>query len=140
MKEVFYTDESLKNNAAYQEFVRNNPGQGFLKIRASAANQAVPISGIKIKVSKQIGDTKVIFFEGETDYSGMINNIVLPAPREVISDEIAPKFTDYDLTATGSLQLFNEKYNISVCCGITIIQYINVTPTIFTEIRRYDGN
>lgn len=134
MNELFYTDQRLQNDVAYQEFVRDNPSKGYLKIRASAANEAVPISGIKIKVSKLIGTNNVIFFEGETDYSGMINNIVLPAPQAAISDEVIPKFTDYDLTAKGSIQNIDDRYSISVCCGITVIQYINVTPIIYAEI------
>ncbi len=134
MNEIFYTDERLKSDAAYQEFLRENPGVGYLKVRASAANEAVPISGIQIKVSKLIGTNNVVFFRGETDYSGMINDIVLPAPKEVVSDEVIPKFTSYDLTAKGSIQNIDDRYTISVCCGITVIQYINVTPLIYAEI------
>lgn len=129
MKELFYNDESLRNNPYFQDFLRDNPGKGYLKVRASAANEAIPISDVMIKVSKIIGDTKVIFFEGKTDYSGMINDIVLPAPRENSNDEIIPLFTEYTLEATGSNQNVDMKYSISVFCGITVIQYVNITPT-----------
>ena len=81
-----------------------------------------------IKVTKDIGNYRVIFYEGKTDYSGMINDIVLPSPRRVSSDEIAPSFTDYNLQATGSSQDINLNYKISICCSITVIQYINITP------------
>ena len=129
MVEKLYTDKSLQNDLAYQKFLKDNTGRGSLKIRASAANEAIPISGIKIKVSKVIGDNKIVFFQGETDYSGMINNIVLPAPPSIDNDEVAPNFTGYYVTATGSSQNVNQTFNISICCGITVIQYINVTPS-----------
>lgn len=129
MQEFFYNDENLSTDAYFQEFLRDNPGKGYLKIRASAANEAIPITGIKIKVSKIIGDKIIVFYEGVTDSSGMINDIVLPAPAANLDDEVEPRFTDYNLDATGSTQNINLKYSISVCCGITVIQYINITPT-----------
>lgn len=134
MIEKNISDESLKNDPAYLEFLRNNPGNGFLKIRASAANEAVPISGIQIKVTKLIGNTNVVFFEGQTDGSGMINNISLPAPAAIASDEDVPQFTDYNVSATGSMQDLKEEYSVAICCGITVIQYISVTPMISEEI------
>ena len=60
MVEKLYTDKSLQNDLAYQKFLKDNTGRGYLKIRASAANEAIPISGIKIKVSKVIGDNKIV--------------------------------------------------------------------------------
>lgn len=128
MIEKYFNDESLKNDPSFVEFLNNNPGKGYLKVRATAANEAVPISNINIKVTKNIGDYKVIFYEGKTDYSGMINDIVLPSPRGVSNDEVAPVFTDYNLEATGSSQNINLNYKISICCNITVIQYINITP------------
>ena len=128
MIEKYFNDESLKNYSKYIEFINNNPGKGYLKVRASAANEAIPISNINIKITKNIGNYRVIFYEGKTDYSGMINDIVLPSPRKIINDEVAPNFTDYNLHATGSSQNIDLNYTISICCGITVIQYINVTP------------
>ena len=101
---------------------------GYLKSRASSINEAIPASGINIRVSKVIGNNNVIFFEGVTDESGMINDIVLPAPRAITSDLEAPKFSEYKITATGPN--INQEYTISICCSITIIQYINVIPSI----------
>lgn len=135
--ELFYTNKLLDNDPKYQEFIRNSPGYGYLKIRASSANEAVPVEGLKIIVSKQIGNNKVIFFEGKTDYSGMINDIALPAPKPITNDEIAPTFNEYDVEAIN--KDIDKNYNISVCCGFTVIQYINVIPS-GTQIRNYYGH
>ena len=56
-------DKDFLNSELYRSFINQNPGIGFLKIRAYAASQAVPISGLSVVVSKDIGGNKVIFFE-----------------------------------------------------------------------------
>ena len=127
MKEYNYNDESLLNVKELMDFKRDNPSNGYLKIRASSANEAVPVSELKIRVYKDIGDYRIVFFEGMTDYSGMINNIVLPSPIGISDDLIAPKFTEYKLEATNNLGI-KLIYDISICCSITVIQYINITP------------
>ena len=135
--ELFYTDKSLENDFSFQEFIKNSPGTGYLKIRATSANEAVPVEGLNIKVSKEIGNNKIIFYEGKTDYSGMINNISLPAPMAITDDLVEPNFTEYLIEATN--KDIKQEYTISICCGFTVIQYINVTPTV-NEIRNYYGS
>ena len=129
MNEKNVMDSSVQNNPSYQRFVRENPNVGFLKIRASSANAAIPVSGIRIKVLKEIGGMNVIFFEGETDDSGMINDIRLPSPKGVLSDEDIPNHTEYELKAVGSVQNIEREFWVSIFPGITVIQYINVTPS-----------
>ena len=129
MIEKFYTDEILKDDPLFKRFLMDNPTTGYLKVRASSANEAVPISGLNVKVYKDIGNYRVIFFEGVTDYSGMINNIQLPAPMRVTDDLVVPNFTEYKLEAYNNSNL-DLYYDISVCCNITVIQYINITPSV----------
>lgn len=125
---ILVTDEKLSNDVQFQDFLKNNPGYSTLKIRASAANEAYPISGVRIVVTKKIGNYDVIFYEGETDSSGMINNIVLPSPRAIQNDLEIPQFTSYSLQASSEKDDFYQTFEVSVCCGITVIQYINITP------------
>lgn len=134
---LFYTDKLLENDSSFQEFIRESPGTGYLKIRATSANEAVPVEGLNIKVSKEIGNNKVVFFEGKTDYSGMINDIVLPAPMAITDVLVEPKFNTYKVEAKN--ENINQEYEISICCGFTVIQYINVTPS-GNEIRNYYGS
>ena len=133
------SDSKLQNNKNYQLFLSENPSTGTLKIRATSAGEALPISNVKITVSKTIGDDTVVFFEGETDNSGMINGIKLPTPMRIQNNEEIPKFTTYDLFATYEPAKFNKKYNISMCCGISVIQYINITPDVNYEMRNMNG-
>ena len=131
--------ETLKNDVDYQEFILQNPSTGFVKVRASFANEALPIKGLKVTIQKKIGNNTIIFYEGETDESGMINGIKLPTPMKVKSNEDIPQFSNYELNATYEPSGFNKTYTLSLCCGITVVQYINVTPRVNYE-RYYNGN
>lgn len=121
----------IKNDPTYQEFLKNNPGRGFLKIRATSASEALPVSGMRIVVSKVIGANNVIFFDGETDSSGMINGITLPTSPKITNNLEPPEFTEYNLVATYELENFKKIYTISLCCSVSVIQNINVTPNIY---------
>lgn len=131
--------EKLNSDTAYQNFLKENPGTGSLKIRTSSASEALPVSGVEVTVSKKIGDNTIVFFQGQTDESGMINGIKLPTPVHVQSDEEVPKFATYDLHAIYKSDNFDKIYKISLCCGVSIIQYINITPNIDTEMRYRNG-
>ena len=133
------TDEKLKSDQQYQSFLNENPGRGTLKIRATSASEAMPVGNVLITVSKEIGSNIVVFFEGETDESGMINGIVLPTPVRVSSDEEVPEFTTYKLRAIYTADKFDRVYDISLCCGVGVIQYINITPNVQTEVRENYG-
>ena len=135
-----YNDKSLESDSDYQNFLKDNPDYGYLKIRASSANEALPVKGVKIIVSKIIGDNKVVFYEGETDESGMINDIKLPSPPKVESDDEVPKFADYDVEASYPPLNFNKVYHDSICCNINVIQYVSIFPKINTEMRKIYGN
>lgn len=76
------TDEERDDYSgiSYDDFIKENNRVGYLKILAYRGNQALPESGVRVRISKNIGDDDYIFFEGETDGSGIIDNIALPAP------------------------------------------------------------
>lgn len=127
--------DKLKNDSAYQDFLNSNPGVGNIKVRATSANEAFPVSGVSVVVSKVIGDNTIIFFEGMTDESGMINGIKLPTPSKNFNDLEAPAFTTYKLRAVYDPDKFDRTYDVALCCGVSIIQYINITPLVNMEER-----
>ena len=63
MNIINYNDPLFKQTDDYKQFNNSNKSQGFLSIRAYAANEAIPISGLTITVYKIIDNKKVIFFE-----------------------------------------------------------------------------
>lgn len=121
-------DKEFINSELYKSFINANPGVGFLKIRAFAASQAVPISGMNVVVSKDIGGNKVIFFEGVTNDSGVIERISLPVPRMGGDNMISPIITTYDIDT--SYEGVNRLYKVNVYDNIYVVQNINVTPDI----------
>ena len=125
-----YNDENFKNTDSYRQFTFANPSLGYLKIRAYAASGALPISNLNIVVSKVIDNNNVIFFEGKTNSSGIIERIPLPAPKLDPNNLDAPSSTTYDIRATYPQDNFNEIYKVNIYENIYVIQTINVVPTL----------
>lgn len=123
-------DQEFVNSEIYQNFLRANPSQGFLKIRAYAASQALPVVGLKIVVSKIIDNNRVIFFEGNTNESGIIERINLPAPRLDPNNLDAPSSTTYEITATYEGENLTNIYRVNIYENIYVIQTISVVPTM----------
>ena len=125
-----FNDQTFKNTIGYQNFITANPSQGYLKIRASAASQALPISNLKIVVSKVIDNNNIVFFEGVTDTSGVIERIALPAPKLDPNNLDAPRSTTYEVRATYEPDNLNTTYRVNIYENIYVIQTINVVPTL----------
>ena len=121
-------DKNFIESDLYKSFINANPGLGFLKIRAYAASQAVPISGMSVQVSKDIGGNKVIFFEGVTNESGVIEKISLPVPRMSTDNMMVPLISTYDISTIYEGE--NRVYKVNVYENIYVVQNINVTPNI----------
>lgn len=121
-------DKDFLNSELYRSFINSNAGIGFLKIRAYAASGAVPISGLSVVISKNIGGNKVIFFEGVTNESGVIERISLPVPRMSSDNMIAPVISTYDINTTYEGE--SRLYKVNVYDDIYVVQNINVTPNI----------
>ena len=128
MKTFNINDQEFVNSPAYQNFMRDNPSQGHLKIRAYAASQALPISGLKIVVSKVIDNNNVIFFEGTTNESGIIEKIALPAPKLDPNNLDAPSSTTYEITATYKPDNVSNVYRVKMYENICVLQTINIVP------------
>ena len=130
MNTVNFDDESFKNTQAYQDFVKSNLSSGILNIRAYAANEAIPISGLRIIVSKNINNLKVVFFEGATDNSGMINQISLPAPLIDSNNLETPLGTEYNIEAIYDPSNMSSFYKVLIYANISVLQNINIVPSV----------
>ena len=140
MKTYYYNDESFMNTDSYNNFIKENPSEGYLKIRAYAANQAVPIANLKIIISKVIDNNNVIFYDGMTNESGLIENIILPAPKQNPDDLDVPNYTKYDITAYYEPDDLEKKYKANIYEGIRVIQNILIVPKTLQNVGGYLGN
>ncbi len=128
MNIVNFNDPSFMSSSIYQDFINKNNSNGFLSIRAYAANKALPIKDLKVIVSKTFNDNKVIFYSGTTDESGIIEKIVLPTPTVSSNDEVVPQSENYDIEAAYENQkLF---YKVIMYSNISVNQNINVVPNM----------
>ena len=132
-----FNDENFKNTQSYQNFTNTNQSEGYLKIRAYTASQALPIANLKIVVSKIIDNNKIIFFEGTTNSSGVIEKITLPAPKQNTNDLVVPSSTTYDISATYEQDNITTTYIISIYEKIFVVQTINIVPTLNTLAGDY---
>ena len=115
---------------SYKRFITLNPGEGYLRIRAYAASGAIPIKGLKVVVSKIIDNQNIIFFEGETDESGMIERISLPAPLAEKNNLMVPEASTYDISSTYVPNNSTERFNVSMYDGICVMQNISIVPNV----------
>lgn len=140
MKLISYED--FKKTDEYKKFIEENSSVGKLKVLAFTAYQAVPISDVEILITKDFGDDKVLFFNGYTNSSGVIENIELPAPDSKYNpNTLEPsKSTFYDLTAISEGYEVIKKYNIEMYGGVNSIQYIKMIPKIELEGVKFNGD
>jgi len=128
-------DENFKSSSLYQNFIERNPSQGSLKIRAFAASQAIPIQGLNAVISTVFDDKKIIFFEGTTNESGVIDGIILPTPKLDPNNLDVPLTTTYNISVTYEPDNVNAIYKVNMYEDICVVQNINIVP----ELKRAVG-
>ena len=63
----------------YEEYIRQYPGRGSLKVQISVAQGAYPIKNVMVDVSQVLGGVRYSLYNDVTDISGIVDNMVLPA-------------------------------------------------------------
>lgn len=128
MNNISFYDENFKNSNTYKKFISENPKLGYLKIRAYMANEAIPVKGLKVVISKIIDNNNVIFFDGVTSDSGMIEKIGLPTPELNPDNLDIPSKTTYSVLVS-----YNNKdlvYEVNMYENVCTLQVININPNI----------
>ena len=121
-------DINFINSNLYKQYIKNNPKVGFLKIRAFAASEAIPISGLNVTVSKIIDGNNVIFFVVVTDNSGVIDGIKLPTPTLKTDDLIAPNGVEYTINTLYRPDNIKGIYNINMYENVYVVQTVRIVP------------
>ena len=131
MNTYYITDEDFLNTDEFKEFMISNPERGNLRIRAYAANEAIPIKGVKVVVFTMINpSTRVIFFEGETDESGVIEKLSLPAPKLDDDNMLVPNKTEYEIDANYVPDNISTIYKVDIYEDVCVEQKINIVPEL----------
>lgn len=134
---INFDDPKFITTETYKNFIKSNSSYGYLSIRAYAASSAIPIKGLKVIVSKILNDNKVVFYNGVTDESGLIEKISLPTPVVSNNDEVVPSSQDYNIEATYENQRLI--YKVTMYSNISVNQNINVVPNMRLDGSLYGG-
>ena len=70
----------------------------------------------------------IIFFEGYTNESGLIDRITLPAPRIDPNNLDVPNRIMYDVRATYPQDNINNLYLVSIYDNVYVVQNISIVP------------
>lgn len=127
-------DSDFLNSELYQNFKNINNGIGWLKIRIYKASEAVPIEGVKVNIYTTFQNQKIFFYQGETDNSGTIEKISLPAPN-IENDLIAPPTIIYTIEI--AYENIKETYDVRVYEGVCVMQSINLNTDIVNNRRGF---
>ena len=122
----FISYEEFKKTNFYSQFILDNPDVGYLKIQAFTAYGAIPIDDVDVIVTKDIGEYRVIFYEGKTDSDGIISDIMLPAPKAVTASDVEPSYTLYDLTCVSRGYETIKNYSIGMFGDVRVLQYVKM--------------
>ena len=83
---------------------------------------------MKIIVKTLFEGNEIIFYEGETNKSGLIDKIKLPTPKVVLDNLVVPQEIIYEIDAQYPKENISKTYKISMYEGICVVQNINVQP------------
>ena len=114
--------EQFEKTDEYKTFIEENPSTGVLKVQVFTADQAIPIANAEVFI------TKKMFFNGQTDSSGIVDNIILPAPKAEINLDTfeVPKYTTYNLVVSSDEYKKIKQYNISMYGDVKVLQYVKI--------------
>lgn len=121
-------DDNFINTDIYKEFIKENPSRGSLRIRAYTASGAIPIKDLKVTISTEFQNSNIIFYEGVTNESGLIDKISLPAPKLITDNLDVPKKTTYEILAVYKPEDLNKVYKVNMYEDVCVVQNINVAP------------
>ncbi len=110
---------------SYEAFLKDHEGHGILKIRVFAGNGIIPLKDVHISISKVIGKEKIIFFEGYTNDSGVVNEIELPAPK---INQQNPKSATYLVESSHHSYIKKEPSLAFIYDGIKSILEMEMLP------------
>ncbi|MBR1413481.1 MAG: hypothetical protein IJ574_02275 [Bacilli bacterium] len=139
MNTYYIKDQEFLNSKIYQDYLKDNPSEGMLRVRAFAANQAVPVKGMEIIVSTVYENSKIIFYDGLTNESGVVENINLPAPKLNPDNLDAPNAAKYDIEAKYVPDNIDTFYKVNIYEDICVVQNISVVPKVDLNVGGFNG-
>ncbi len=132
--EEYITLDEFRLMKEYQDFLKEYPDTGILRVRVFTMGGVVPLSNTNILIMKKIGKYNVLFYNGRTDSVGFLGDIVLPAPKKDLLSTDVPIATTYEMSAIHLGYQDIQQYNISIYGGVTVIQYVRMIPEVMPYV------
>ncbi|MPN00199.1 hypothetical protein SDC9_147393 [bioreactor metagenome] len=120
----------IKIYESYDDFKNEQTDDGSMTVKVYVANQAMPLKGARVVISKALKNYDEILFDGYTDHNGMIENVVLPASsRELLEEENKHKpCAMYRVTVTHPDHVKSVHDNISLFDSMQLVHHVNMIP------------
>ena len=102
---------------------------GYIKVTVFAANQAIPVPGAKVTISKYSGTEPLLLIETITDENGNTPVISVPTPPKELSQQPYSTIPPYGLyNVVVSVENFRSVpiYNVMVFSGVISIQPVEL--------------
>lgn len=127
----FNSGRTEKKYKTYDEFLRDNPSFGTLRIQASIANQSYPVADALVEVRKELENSSYLIYSGKTDESGVYGPVRLNAPLKEISEEFSDKipFANYLVNVKKDGFITMVYRNLPVFPGVESNQDVNMIPS-----------
>jgi hypothetical protein len=113
---------------------------GTLRVRAYAAQGALPVQGAVVRVMGSGEDNRLVAFSSVTDRDGLSELFTLPAPSVDLSltpDPANLPYSLYDLEISANGYYTKKIKGITVFSGINSIQLVNMIPGSGNMVEDY---
>lgn len=130
-----YNNGDQKSYRNIEEFLVDNPKSGFLRVQVFAGEQTFPVSNANIVVTKNFGSRENVFYEENTDISGVMSRVSLPAPDKSLSvypTSLQP-YSTYDISVTHPGYNKVVIHNCVVFDGIETAQMVELIPGLSVD-------
>lgn len=113
----------LPEESSAEEEVPN----GYLKVITRTGNDALPMAGVMVSVTEQVGMDTILRYMGKTNESGETERISLPAAATPEKDAV-PYFRQYDVSVYREGYFRIESRGLPIFSGITSLQKFSMIP------------
>ena len=132
-RRTVYEENEIKERAedtrSLAQFLKDNPSAGALKVAAAEGRGMVPVENSRVYVTKLLDGDRIVFGKGITDNSGIVDDMVLPAPsrRASVTDGAGIPYAEYDVEVEKSGYIPVKVVGVPVFEGIKSIQNVSMT-------------
>ena len=120
-----------QTDITYEQFQRENTGDGVLRVQASAGGGSIPLSNVNIVVYRDFADGRHVFYTVVTNSDGVADGMILPAPprQNSVEGNGQSPFSSYSVNASREGLRTEVIENVPVFSGVKSIQPINLAPS-----------